>query len=241
MVEEKKKLTKREKKAEAFKKRAKKAQFTEDMAVPASDDPPAVEEEQPQQQQQQQEKATTEQATTITASQQNTTTTKRKAEGQPIDTPKDESAEEPSRKKNKKNTQSKEGGNQHRFIVFVGNLPYTTTKEELAAHFESAGNVKSVRLLTDKKTGKPKGFAFMEFESAKDLKKALGFHHTFFKKRQINVELTAGGGGNKSDARKEKLKVKNERLREERQKKFTEAKGKNEQQSSYQSSNQEES
>lgn len=46
--------------------------------------------------------------------------------------------------------------------------------------------------------------------------KALAFHHTFFKKRQINVELTAGGGGNKSESRKEKLKVKNERLTEER-------------------------
>lgn len=56
----------------------------------------------------------------------------------------------------------------------------------------------------------------MEFENSKDLNKALAFHHTFFKKRQINVELTAGGGGNKSDARKEKLKVKNERLTEER-------------------------
>jgi nucleolar protein 6 len=44
----------------------------------------------------------------------------------------------------------------------------------------------------------------------------LAFHHTYFKKRQINVELTAGGGGNKSDARKEKLKVKNDRLTEER-------------------------
>lgn len=48
------------------------------------------------------------------------------------------------------------------------------------------------------------------------MQKALAFHHTFFKKRQINVELTAGGGGNKSDARKEKLKVKNDRLAEER-------------------------
>jgi nucleolar protein 6 len=47
------------------------------------------------------------------------------------------------------------------------------------------------------------------------IQKALAFHHTFFKKRQINVELTAGGGGN-NENRKEKLKIKKDRLTEER-------------------------
>ncbi|KAG0744622.1 hypothetical protein G6F23_005059 [Rhizopus arrhizus] len=74
----------------------------------------------------------------------------------------------------------------------------------------------------------------MEFTNSKDLNKALSFHHTFFKKRQINVELTAGGGGSKSDARKEKLKEKNKRLTEERAKKHEKIKFTNTQQSSYQ-------
>lgn len=52
-------------------------------------------------------------------------------------------------------------------------MPYATTKEELQKHFESAGGIKSVRLLTDKATGKPKGFAFMEFENSKDLNVSL--------------------------------------------------------------------
>jgi nucleolar protein 6 len=55
------------------------------------------------------------------------------------------------------------------FFRIAGNLPYATTKEDLEKHFESAGTIKSVRLLTDKATGKPKGFAFMEFENSKDL------------------------------------------------------------------------
>jgi RNA recognition motif-containing protein len=41
--------------------------------------------------------------------------------------------------------------------------------DDLRKHFESAGNIKSVRFLTDKATGKPKGFAFMEFENSQDM------------------------------------------------------------------------
>ncbi|KAL9541877.1 hypothetical protein MBANPS3_008891 [Mucor bainieri] len=217
-----KKLSKREKKAEAFKKRAKKPQFSEDMAVPASDEipeTPVVEEE---------KKTKKEEPVADAAA---TAAPKRKA-GESIDVPAEGSTDEPHKKKNRRSKKSSnmEGS---RYIVFVGNLPYTTTKEDLEKHFESAGGIKSVRLLTDKATGKPKGFAFMEFENSKDLNKALAFHHTFFKKRQINVELTAGGGGSKSDARKEKLKIKNERLTEERTKKHEEMKGRAAPESSY--------
>ncbi|KAI8362762.1 hypothetical protein BD560DRAFT_404024 [Blakeslea trispora] len=207
-----KKLTKKEQKALAFKKRAKKPQFTDDMAVPASDEvettPTPLEEPKPKKVE---------------------TNNKRKATSQAIDVPVEGSTGEP----NKKRQKNKREADQNRYIIFVGNLPYTTTKEELEKHFESAGTIKSVRLLTDKATGKPKGFAFMEFENSKDLNKALAFHHTFFKKRQINVELTAGGGGSKSDARKEKLKTKNERLQEERTKKHEQLKQTNTQASSY--------
>ncbi|GAA5799657.1 hypothetical protein EDC94DRAFT_598140 [Helicostylum pulchrum] len=201
-----KKLSKREQKAEAFKKRAKKPQFTDEMAVPQSDEivPEPVKEEPVK-------------------------VEKRKAEA--ISVPTEESGES----QKKKNRRSKKSSNMDgsRYIVFVGNLPYATTVEELEKHFEHVEDIKSTRLLTDKATGKPKGFAFMEFEHSKDLNKALAFHHTFFKKRQINVELTAGGGGNKSETRKEKLKVKNERLTEERAKKHEELKGKAAPASSY--------
>ncbi|KAE8250460.1 hypothetical protein A4X13_0g4707 [Tilletia indica] len=69
------------------------------------------------------------------------------------------------------------------------------------------------------KDGKPlsKGCAFVEFKTSNALQKALRFHHTQFGGRQINVELTAGGGG-KSSERMEKIKVKNTELDVERQK-----------------------
>jgi nucleolar protein 6 len=90
-------------------------------------------------------------------------------------------------------------------------LPYNAKIEEIERHFRTAGGITSVRLLTDKITKKPKGFAFMEFDNTDSFQKALMFHHTMFKGRQINVELTAGGGG-KGDNRKQKLKEKNEGL-----------------------------
>ncbi|KAI9480817.1 MAG: hypothetical protein EXX96DRAFT_617784 [Benjaminiella poitrasii] len=211
------KLSKKEKKAEAFKKRAKKSQtqFTEEMAVPQADE---IVEESPAVKEESKPESKSESKPTKDL--------KRKAE--PISVP-SEGSEKPEKR-------ARRDANANRYIVFVGNLPYTTTKEDLENHFESAGEIKSIRLLTDKATGKPKGFAFMEFGNSKDLNKALAFHHTFFKKRQINVELTAGGGGSKSDARKEKLKKKNERLAEERVKKHEKIKKGNfdESESSYQ-------
>ncbi len=69
--------------------------------------------------------------------------------------------------------------------------------------------------MTDKKTKKSKGFAFVEFANLKSFTKGLAFHHSIFKNRQINVEMTAGGGG-KSENRMQKLKEKNTKLMENR-------------------------
>ncbi|KAG0318798.1 hypothetical protein BGZ99_005448 [Dissophora globulifera] len=104
-----------------------------------------------------------------------------------------------------------------RFIVFVGNLPYNITKEQLEKHFENC-KITSVRIQTDKVTGKGKGFAFLELPDVDSMQKALFFNKTLIKERPINVELTAGGGGNKSAGRKQKIAEKNEALNEERRK-----------------------
>ncbi|KAG9321186.1 hypothetical protein KVV02_000112 [Mortierella alpina] len=85
-------------------------------------------------------------------------------------------------------------------------------------HGNPTGKITSVRVQTDKVTGKGKGFAFMEFPEAEAMQKALYFNKTLIKERPINVELTAGGGGNKSAARKKKIADKNEALNEERRK-----------------------
>ncbi|KAI9829418.1 MAG: hypothetical protein M1819_006355 [Sarea resinae] len=123
-----------------------------------------------------------------------------------------------------------------RFIVFIGNLPYTATTETITAHFASVAPT-SIRHITDKGTGKSKGFAFLEFEGYDRMKTCLKlFHHSVFddgkgkvdKKgaakegRRINVELTAGGGGKKSQTRLDRLSTKNEKLNEQRQRRAVE-------------------
>ncbi|KAF7591829.1 hypothetical protein BBP40_001026 [Aspergillus hancockii] len=109
-----------------------------------------------------------------------------------------------------------------RFICFVGNLPYSANQESLTAHFEKIAPV-SIRVATQKeKPTKCRGFGFIEFDNYDRMKTCLKlYHHSMFddKKyppRRINVELTAGGGGN-TDARKAKIEAKNKKLFEERQ------------------------
>ena len=46
--------------------------------------------------------------------------------------------------------------------LYVGNLPYSTTEEELANQFAECGTVASVKVITDRETGRSKGFAFVE-------------------------------------------------------------------------------
>ena len=46
--------------------------------------------------------------------------------------------------------------------LFVGNLPFTASEDELRDLFAAYGTVESVRLITDRETGKPRGFGFVE-------------------------------------------------------------------------------
>ncbi|MFH1175919.1 MAG: RNA-binding protein [Acidobacteriota bacterium] len=57
--------------------------------------------------------------------------------------------------------------------VFVGNLSFRTTKEELSELFSAAGAVVDVYLPTDRATGKLRGFAFVEFASEAEASKAV--------------------------------------------------------------------
>lgn len=49
--------------------------------------------------------------------------------------------------------------------LFVGNLPYSATEEELREAFAQAGNVVSVKIIMDRETGRSKGFGFVEMAS----------------------------------------------------------------------------
>lgn len=149
-----------------------------------------------------------------------------------------------SDKKPKLKTKEKEEKTAARFIVFVGNLPYSTTTPQIARHFQKLAPA-HIRHSTDKDTGKSRGFAFLEFTDYSAMKTCLKvYHHSNFDPertarlpesafdehgleigdkdverktgRRINVELTAGGGG-KGSGRKEKIEKKNTKLFEERE------------------------
>lgn len=68
----------------------------------------------------------------------------------------------------------------NRFILFIGNLPYTTTSATLTSHFSSLQPF-TLRHSTDKNTSRSKGFAFIEFENYDKMKTCLKlYHHSIF-------------------------------------------------------------
>ena len=48
--------------------------------------------------------------------------------------------------------------------IFVGNLPFNASEEEVGELFAPFGEVQAVRLITDRETGRPRGFGFVEME-----------------------------------------------------------------------------
>lgn len=72
--------------------------------------------------------------------------------------------------------------------LYVGNVPYQATEEDLRALFSKAGEVVSVKLLTDAATGKLRGFGFVEMGSDEDTQKAITmFNKSNFMERSIVV------------------------------------------------------
>jgi len=57
--------------------------------------------------------------------------------------------------------------------LYVGNLSFTSTEDELRELFEQHGPTASVRVITDRETGRSRGFGFVEFEEAANADKAL--------------------------------------------------------------------
>src|SRR5271167_3738011 len=57
--------------------------------------------------------------------------------------------------------------------IFVGNLSFQTTQDELLAAFSQFGNVERVNIVTDRETGQPRGFAFVEMTERRDAETAI--------------------------------------------------------------------
>lgn len=57
--------------------------------------------------------------------------------------------------------------------LFVGNLPYSMTEDELSAEFGAFGQIDEVAVITDRETGRPRGFAFVTMPDDAEAQKAI--------------------------------------------------------------------
>jgi len=71
--------------------------------------------------------------------------------------------------------------------VFVGNVDYGATPEEIQGHFQACGTINRVTILCDKFTGHPKGFAYVEFAEPEHIDAALAMDNSLFRGRLIKV------------------------------------------------------
>jgi RNA recognition motif-containing protein len=72
--------------------------------------------------------------------------------------------------------------------IYVGNMNYDTTEEELQEAFEAYGQVDSVSIITDRNTGRAKGFGFVEMSNDEEAKAAMeGLNGQEFMGRTLNV------------------------------------------------------
>src|SRR5437660_8967249 len=87
--------------------------------------------------------------------------------------------------------------------LFVGNLSFDVTENDLQDLFAQAGPVNSVNVMQDRATGKPRGFGFVEMATEEDTTKAISmFNGKDFKGRALTVnearpreDRSRGGGG----------------------------------------------
>jgi RNA recognition motif-containing protein len=76
--------------------------------------------------------------------------------------------------------------------IYVGNLSYDATEEEVRQAFAPYGEVASVKIITDRETGRPRGFAFVEMPDTEQAEQAIG---------QVNLTEIAGRRVTVSEAR----------------------------------------
>ena len=84
--------------------------------------------------------------------------------------------------------------------IYVGNLPFSSTEDDLREVFGRYGGVSSVSVITDRETGRPRGFAFVEMEESNDAANAISsLDGTDLGGRTIRVneahDRRGGGGG----------------------------------------------
>jgi len=94
--------------------------------------------------------------------------------------------------------------------LYVGNLSYSTTEETLRELFASVGEVESVNIITDRMTGRPRGFGFVEMATEQAAQKAITeLNGKMVDEREIAVaearprrESRSGPGGQRGGGRR---------------------------------------
>jgi len=86
--------------------------------------------------------------------------------------------------------------------IYVGNLSYQSNEDDLKGLFSQYGEIDEIRVITDRNTGRSRGFAFVTFENSEGAQSALAANGTDFQERRIKVSLAndsrgGGGGGNR--------------------------------------------
>ena len=91
--------------------------------------------------------------------------------------------------------------------LYVGNLPFEVTELDLQELFAAQGEVVSAKVITDRETGRPRGFGFVEMARAEDAQKAIqGLDGRDFKGRNLKVNVAQPrenrpGGGSRGGGR----------------------------------------
>jgi RNA recognition motif-containing protein len=98
--------------------------------------------------------------------------------------------------------------------LYVGNLSYNTSEEDLRTLFSQAGTVTAVDLIKDRDTGRSKGFAFVTMGNQSEMEKAIQMFNSYsLDNRALNVNIArpreerdrgggyGGGGGNRQNKR----------------------------------------
>jgi len=86
--------------------------------------------------------------------------------------------------------------------LYVGNLPYSTSEEELKRLFSQAGAVESVTMPLERETGRPRGFAFVELANSEEADRAIQMFNGYMldgRSLRVNIakerEMGRGRGG----------------------------------------------
>jgi nucleolin len=85
--------------------------------------------------------------------------------------------------------------------VFVGNLPFSATEEDLKWLFSDCGDIEAARIATDRETGRPRGFGYVDFATEDCVDKAMAKQGTDLYGRAVRLDYGKGSNNNNGGGR----------------------------------------